>query len=670
AEITLDPRSIEPISPSAAALALPQPELRVQLVRLAIMAAMVDGRPDEATVRRVEQLAAALDVDSPALLDLRYLSQGRHLRLWLHLMPRFWVADALRRHVRAHGWWSVVRMIGVTLRLWSDRRVTARFEAFDDVRDHATQIAELTADGTMPPWLPEPGHGRFLGDRTLDEVTRATLARWVEQGAPPGDLAAAPRPPRFSNDWQLGPPDLVLDTGAPFELPADGKDVYRNFVIPVPPGPTRFVRAVEIQPGDPKVVHHGVLRVDLTGSVRRLDAEDPAPGFDGMVFAGARMPDGRFLGWTPGKRPDPGSDARAWQLVGGTDLVLQLHLRPSGKVEPVTARVGLHFAERPPTLPALSMELSSSEIDLPAGAADVRVRDQYTVPVDVAIRSVYPHAHYLGRRIEAWVTRPDGSRHDLVLIEDWDFDWQDEYRLVQPMRLPRGSTIHMEWSFDNSAQNPHNPFSPPRHVTYGSSSTDEMAELILEVEPDDPRELAALDDHFRRKWLGDQVALQERRLAAAPDDPDLAADLGALRQLLGDTAAATAAYQRALRLDPDHLQANLELGIVLMGQDELGRAVAHLRRAVAVAPDQARSHLTLANALRKQGHDDEAIEHYRRALALDETSAQTHNNLGITLEARGDLPGALEHFTRAQALSPHTALFGKNLARVRAKLGR
>ncbi|MCA9705805.1 MAG: TerB family tellurite resistance protein [Myxococcales bacterium] len=155
AEITLDPRSIEPISPSAAALALPQPELRVQLVRLAIMAAMVDGRPDEATVRRVEQLAAALDVDSPALLDLRYLSQGRHLRLWLHLMPRFWVADALRRHVRAHGWWSVVRMIGVTLRLWSDRRVTARFEAFDD---RPNTLGKRLLEFLRGASIPLPGH--------------------------------------------------------------------------------------------------------------------------------------------------------------------------------------------------------------------------------------------------------------------------------------------------------------------------------------------------------------------------------------------------------------------------------------------------------------------------------------------------------------------------------
>jgi len=544
------------------------------------------------------------------------------------------------------------------------------FEGFDDVRDHATQIAEVTASGFMPPWLPEAGHGEFRGVRRLGSVARDTLARWVEQGAPSGDLAAAPESPRDPGGWRLGPPDLVLETGAAFELPADGKDVYRNFVIPVPPGPMRFVRAVEILPGDPKVVHHGVMRVDLTGSVRRLDAEDPEPGFDGMVFAGAGMPDGRFLGWTPGKRPDPGSDARAWRLHGGSDLVLQLHLRPSGKVEPITARVGIHFAERAPTMPALSMELSNGDIDLPPGARDVHVRDRYTVPVDVSIRSVYPHAHYLGRRIEAWAMLPDGERRDLLLIERWNFDWQDEYRLVRPLRLPKGSTIHMDWSFDNSDQNPNNPSSPPRHVTYGSASTDEMAELILEVEPDEPRNLAALDEDFRRKWLRGQADTTERLLERSPEDPDVAANLGAFRQLLGDKDAAVAAYERALRHDPDHGQANVELGILLMGEGKLPRAVAHLRRAAEAAPDEARPHLVLANALRKQGDGEQAVAQYRRALECDPDSAEAHNNLAITLEGLGALAEALEHFERARTLQPQTALFGKNVARVQAKLGR
>lgn len=537
----------------------------------------------------------------------------------------------------------------------------------DDVRDHAAQIAEVTASGFMPPWLPRVGHGEFVGARRLDDRGRATLARWAETGAPAGDLARAPAAPVYHADWQLGAPDLVLDTGAAFELPADGKDVYRNFVIPVPPGPLRHIRAYDIRPDDPRVVHHGVMRVGVGDGLRRLDAEDPAPGFDGMVFAGAGMPDGRFLGYTPGKLPDPGSDARSWRLFGGSDLVLQLHLRPSGKPEQVHAKVGLYFASGPATRPALAMELSNTDIDLPPGARDVHVRDEYTMPVDVAIASIYPHAHYLGKSIEAWATLPDGTRRWLIAIDDWDFNWQDQYRPVQPLKLPRGSVITMDWRFDNSAQNPHQQLSPPRRVVHGPASTDEMAELILEVEPDDPRDLAALDAAFRRKWTLGQIAQIDRTLARTPNDAEAAANLGALRQSIGEASLAIAAYELALRSQPDHVRANIELGIVLMNSGQVARALPPLRRAVALAPTEARPHISLANALRKHGDFAGAIEHYREAIRIDDSDAAAHNNLGIALEARGELAAAATAFARAMALDPRQPLYASNHARVSAK---
>jgi len=517
----------------------------------------------------------------------------------------------------------------------------------------------------MPPWLPEPGHGDFIGARRLSKDELATLSRWVEQDTPLGDAELTPPVPTFASGWHLGSPDLVLDTGTAYELAADGKDIYRNFVIPVPEGQMRFVRALEIVPADPQVVHHAVLRIDMTGSVRQLAAKDPLPGFDGMVFAGAGMPDGRFLGWTPGKLPSKGSDDRAWRLQGGSDLVLQLHLRPSGKVEPVTAKVGLHFASRPPTRPALSIELSATKIDLPAGARDVHVTDAYRLPIDVSILSVYPHAHYLGKQVDGWAELPDGSRRDLVKIKDWDFDWQDEYRFKRPVSLPAGSTIHMDWSFDNSADNPHNPVSPPRDVAYGQASTDEMAELILEVEPADPRQLGKLDADFRRKWMADQVAALQRIAAASPNDPDAAANLAAMRQHTGDSKAAIAQYERALKLDPKHARSNHELGIVLLAAGDIPRAVDLLRQACELAPKQAGPHLVLANALRKQGKADEAIKYYRIAIKLDGTSANAHNNLGIVLESQGDLKGAAAVFARAAQLQPRQPVFQRNLARVK-----
>jgi tetratricopeptide (TPR) repeat protein len=315
----------------------------------------------------------------------------------------------------------------------------------------------------------------------------------------------------------------------------------------------------------------------------------------------------------------------------------------------------------------LSMELSNTRIELPAGAKDVHVRDQYTMPADVQVLSVYPHAHYLGDRIEAWAELPGGEKRWLVKIDDWDFDWQDEYRFVRPVRLPRGSTIHMDWTFDNSAGNPRNPSSPPRRVTYGPSSTDEMAELILEVEPDDPRQLPQLDRDFRRKWMMAQAGAFESRLAADPRDVEAAVSLGALRHLAGETAAAVAAYEAALAIEPSHARANLELAIVLMGEGDLDAASARLARAEKTAPRDPRVALTLGNLHRKRDALELAVRAYRRALAIDDTLVEAHNNLGIVLERQGDLAGAIEAFRRAVELQPGAELFAKNLARVRAK---
>ena len=172
---------------------------------------------------------------------------------------------------------------------------------YEDARDHADEIANAVADRRMPPWLPSADHGAFLGDRRLTAGEVATIERWIEAGAPEGDTSHMPPPPTFGEGWQLGEPDLVVEMQRPYVLPGGGGDLFRNFVIPVPLDSSRYVRAVEIRPGNRQVVHHAVLSVDPTRSSRRLDAEDPEPGFGGMVtFGDAHSPDGFFVGWTPG----------------------------------------------------------------------------------------------------------------------------------------------------------------------------------------------------------------------------------------------------------------------------------------------------------------------------------------------------------------------------------
>ena len=194
----------------------------------------------------------------------------------------------------------------------------------------------------MPPWKPEPGFGDFVGERHLSDVQIQTIARWVAGGRLEGDRADLPSAPAPHSGWQLGPPDLVV-TLPEYTLRADGADLFRNFVVTVPGSGTRFVRGLEFRPGG-RGVHHANIRVDRTPASRRLDEADPEPGYEGMILRSADYPDGHFLGWTPGQAPPPGPNDLAWQLDAGDDLVVQVHLQPTGKPERIRPSIGLYFA--------------------------------------------------------------------------------------------------------------------------------------------------------------------------------------------------------------------------------------------------------------------------------------------------------------------------------------
>lgn len=536
------------------------------------------------------------------------------------------------------------------------------FSSFEDVARHAEQIVDVTQSGFMPPWLPVKGHGAFKGARGLTSAQKQILAQWVEDGKPQGDAAKTPSAPTFADGWQLGAPDLELEAAQAFAVPADGVDVYRNFVISVPEGPPQFVQSVELRPGNSKIVHHAVMRVDVEGEARRQDALDPAAGFDGMVLAGAKMPGGRFIGWTPGKAPDRGSAERSWMLVGGSDLVVQVHLRPSGKPETVKPRVGLHFAKTPPTKRALAMELSSTAIDIPAGEADYRVTDTFELPAAVSVISVYPHAHYIGSRLEGYATLPDRSTRWLIKIDAWDFNWQDQYRFERPLQLPKGSVITMDYRYDNSAQNPRNPSSPPKPVVFGPASTDEMAELILEVEPADPRNYAALDKAFLGKWLSGQIGTVRRDLEATPDNAKSLATLAALLARGERFDEAKLQYEAALKI-ADDAGTRVDLAIVLSRLELPDEARVQLAAAKKLSPELARTYLVLGNLERVGGSVDAAVTAYQRSIELDANAVEAHNNLGITREKQGRPELAAAAFRSAVKLSPGRVLFHENLGR-------
>jgi tetratricopeptide (TPR) repeat protein len=458
--------------------------------------------------------------------------------------------------------------------------------AHEDVAKRAKLIAEVIATGTMPPWMPVEG-GPFVGERRLTEEERATLLAWLAQGAPAGDLTRVAPPPPAPGRWELGTPDLVLTLEPAVRVPAEGRDVYRNFVIPVKLGEPRFVRAFELDPGDRRLVHHATLGLDSAGGARALDARDAEPGFPGMGMGGARMPDGHFLDWAPGKRADAGSAGLAWRVAPGDDLVLQLHLRPSGIPETLQPSAALWFTDQVPARRASAIVLAALDIDIPAEAAAHVVEREYVLPVAASVLALAPHAHYLGTDLRAWAELPDGGERALIRLAPWDFDWQDSYRLVEPLPLPAGARLRMRFVYDNSSANPANPYHPARRVLYGEQASDEMAELLVQLLVDDPVQRQTLERDFARHDEREKLAHLRNLLVASPGDARLTYSLALSHERLEEFEDAAEQLRAVLAARPRDALVRSALARVLARSGDLAAAERELTQARAMlVPDE------------------------------------------------------------------------------------
>ena len=524
---------------------------------------------------------------------------------------------------------------------------------FDDVRRRARQIAEVTASRFMPPWKPEPGFGGpFVGSRRLSDADVALFRRWADAGSPAGDLSRVPPPPDWPQGWRLGTPDIVVTMPEPYLVPADGPDTFRNFVLPIPIERAAFVAGIEFRPGNPRVAHHANLRLDRTRSSRQLDEQDPEPGYEGPISPQAHYPDGHFLGWTPGQLPPLAESGMAWRLEPGSDFVIQLHMQSTGRPESIQASVGLHLTDDPPVRTPMMLRLGRQSIDIPAGEPRYTIRDRFTLPVGAELIGVQPHAHFRATEISGFATLPNGRTEPLIRISDWDFNWQDVYRYETRPFLPAGTTVAMEYVYDNSAANPRNPDDPPRRVRFGQFSNDEMGDLWLQFLPRSEADRQTLAQAFMPKVLNEDIVGYESMLASDPDNAVLHRDVAVLYMTADRIAAAVRHYRRSLELDPASATAHYNLATLLAAGGALDDAVRHLRRAVALRPAHAAAHNNLGAVLRALGRVGEATPYFERAVALDASNAAAHNNLASALVIAGRVDDAVRHYRRALALEP------------------
>ena len=525
---------------------------------------------------------------------------------------------------------------------------------YGSARAHATQIAVVTNSGVMPPWKADADYGgAFIGQPRLTPTELQVLQRWSEQGAPEGDPASTPDPPRWTEGWQLGAPDLVV-TSPSYALQADGTDVFRIFVIRLPVNGLTYVRGMEFNPGNARVVHHANIRIDRTGASRAFDEADPAPGYTGLIANSAIYPDGHFLGWTPGQVPPLLPKGLAWGLQPNTDLVVELHMQPSGKEEAVQPTIGFYFGNDPPERTPAMLRLGRQNIDIPSRQGTYVVTDSFVTPVDIEVQAVQPHAHYRAKEIVGVATLPDGSERPLIHIRDWDFRWQHVYRYVAPFWLPKGTRLQMRYTYDNSAENPRNPDQPPRRIFWGQRSADEMGDLWIQVLTRTERDLRVLDEQFGPKVMAEDTVGYERWLESEPDSAPLHNSVALLYLELDRPEDAVRHFRAAARLEPDVAAAHFNLGTALTVAGDTELAVLEFQRALELRRDYPQAHNNLASILLRAGRLAEAVSHLEQALGLDPNNAQAHHNAGIAMLRQGNEAEALDHLKRAVQLAPDT----------------
>ena len=350
---------------------------------------------------------------------------------------------------------------------------------YADTRKRAKQIAKVTEKKIMPPWKPIAEHDVFKEDRTLTDEQIGVFKAWAEAGSPMGDLKDLPPQPKFPKGWHVGKPDMILQVAKPFTIPAEGPDIYVHFVLPPHFSKDMYVKAVQVLPSNRKVAHHGVIILDGSGTARKLAAKyggDHYPNFGGPGF----LPSGFLPGYAPGQttRIDK-SDKVSIAVATGSDIVLQMHYHPIGREVTDQPQIGLYFTDKKPERNINIIGMANNDVYIPAGAKSFKRTDSFTLPVDFEVGNIWGHMHMIGSEMKVWAELPGGGTKDMLLISDWDFNWQDTYLYKKPFVLPKGTIVKAEWTWDNTASNPRNPNTPPKLVKWGEGSTDEMSGLII-----------------------------------------------------------------------------------------------------------------------------------------------------------------------------------------------
>lgn len=337
------------------------------------------------------------------------------------------------------------------------------FNSHQKLAGYADMIAEVLLAQRMPPWHADPAYGHFKNNRALTDDEQRTLLAWVDAGAPRGEgddpLASVTAPPAAT--WRLGAPDVVVGMGEAHQLPAEG--VLEYHVVKIPSGFTedKWIRGVEVRPGNPKVLHHALIFVEYP---THLKAREP------QVGGGTG---GYFAGFVPGAEPYFYPESTGKFVPAGATFIFQMHYVTTGKPEEDRTDLGIHLCKEQP-LERLETEAASNTMFLiPPRVRDAAVTADDGFWMESKLWGLSPHMHYRGSRFKYTAQYHDGTSEVLLSVPNFNFDWQTMYQFAEPKLMPRRSGLLCEGGFDNSVTNPANP-DPNDTVRFGDQTFQEM----------------------------------------------------------------------------------------------------------------------------------------------------------------------------------------------------
>jgi len=344
---------------------------------------------------------------------------------------------------------------------------------YQDARPWAKAIKQAVLTKKMPPWFADPEFGHFSNDRTLAAADVDTLAKWVDGGAPAGNAKDAPKPVEFTEGWNIGKPDVILEMPAEYQVPANGTIEYQHFIVPTGFTEDKWVQVVELRPGNRAVVHHAAVFVRPPESrwLRQVKAGEAASGK--QAEAGLGLAEELLDFHVPGSVPHRLPPGQAKLIKAGSDLVFQMHYTANGKPATDRTRIGIVFAKQPPRERIFTLQIANRGFVIPPGDADYAVDAKLTVQDNARIVALNPHMHLRGKSFEFRVAAPGSDPKVLLRVPRYDFSWQLQYYLSEPLQLAAGARIECTAHYDNSPNNKFNP-DATKEVRWGDQSWEEM----------------------------------------------------------------------------------------------------------------------------------------------------------------------------------------------------